>query len=204
MAVRSTGERSLDETIQAIRNLQFHPLEIEEERRKQILRQRAAELAGRAKAEPDAGSFLEVLVFGLGGERYAVDTSFVTEIHPLRGLTRIPLCPPFVRGAAAVRGRIVSVVDIKQLLHFPDGGLTERDKIIVLRNDREEMAILAEELFGLEFIDRDAIDSSIGSLPGVDVEFFEGIGAGGVVLLDAGLILEDTRLHGSGARAILR
>ena len=67
-----------------------------------------------APAEEPAGRLVEVLEFELSGERYAVATSFVTEVFPLVSFTELFCTPPFVLGITNLRGRIVSIVDLRR------------------------------------------------------------------------------------------
>ena len=57
--------------------------------RKATLRQRAARLA-RPVAPDSAAGTVELLVFQLAWEDYAVETRFVREFYPLKDLTPIP------------------------------------------------------------------------------------------------------------------
>jgi chemotaxis-related protein WspB len=78
------------------------------------------------------------LLFQLGQDRYALDTSRVAEVLPLVDIARIPQAPPGVAGLFNYRGVPVPVIDLSQLtigrpaqsrlntrivlVHYPDGG----------------------------------------------------------------------------------
>jgi chemotaxis-related protein WspB len=80
------------------------------------------------------------LLFQLGQDRYALDTSRVAEVLPLVDITPIPQAPPGVAGLFNYRGEPVPVIDLSQLtigrpaqsrlntrivlVHYPDGGGT--------------------------------------------------------------------------------
>jgi purine-binding chemotaxis protein CheW len=51
-----------------------------------------------------------------GGERYALPVEQVQEIEPLRELTPLPRAPRETLGLVNIRGRIVPVLDLAQLL----------------------------------------------------------------------------------------
>jgi chemotaxis-related protein WspB len=77
------------------------------------------------------------LLFQLGQDRYALDTSRVAEVLPLVDITPIPQAPPGVAGLFNFRGVPVPVIDLSQLtigrpaqsrlntrivlVHYPDG-----------------------------------------------------------------------------------
>jgi chemotaxis-related protein WspB len=80
------------------------------------------------------------LLFQLGEDRYALDTSRIAEVLPLVDITPIPQAPSGVAGLFNYRGVPVPVIDLSQLtigrpaqrrlntrivlVHYPDGGGT--------------------------------------------------------------------------------
>lgn len=66
---------------------------------------------------------LQVVVFGLVDkskvrEEYGVSIEQVREIRALENITRVPKAPTHVRGVMNLRGKIISVIDVKQKLGF--------------------------------------------------------------------------------------
>ncbi len=88
-----------------------------------ILRERAVHLARPTGSSTPQGALLELLEFRLASERYAVETRYVSEVHPLRDLTPLPGTPPFVRGIVNLRGRILPVYDLKSSSRCPSKAL---------------------------------------------------------------------------------
>jgi len=60
-----------------------------EEKRK-ILKERARVLAREQEAEGRREERLEIVEFLLAGERYAIESSWVREVYPLKDLTPLP------------------------------------------------------------------------------------------------------------------
>lgn len=58
-----------------------------------------------------------MLVFQLGNDRYALETSHVVEIVPSLFLRKLPHAPEYVGGIFNYRGTIVPVIDLCQLSH---------------------------------------------------------------------------------------
>jgi len=54
---------------------------------------------------------LEILVFEVGGSRLSIPLELVEEVVPSGIVTGIPNSPPFLLGLAAVRGKILGVID---------------------------------------------------------------------------------------------
>jgi chemotaxis signal transduction protein len=53
----------------------------------------------------------ECLVFEVGGHHFSIPLAQVEEVVPATTITRIPNSPPFLLGLAAVRGRVMVVID---------------------------------------------------------------------------------------------
>ncbi len=78
-----------------------------------LMQQRARELARPLADGAAEGEHIEVLEFILAHERYAIETAWVQEVYPLRQLTPLPGTPAFVLGVVNVRGKIISVMDLR-------------------------------------------------------------------------------------------
>jgi purine-binding chemotaxis protein CheW len=127
--------------------------------------------------------------FRLGQERYAFPSSEVREVFPLTELTMLPSLPPFVLGVANVRGRILSVIDIRRLLDFGDTGLTNLHRAIILYGNGMELAVLADEIVGVHASDADKWQRSLPTLSGRREEYLKGVTREQVVVLDAAKLL---------------
>lgn len=69
------------------------------------------------KAIPeDADGFVTTT---LAGHCFALPISSVREVFLLSRITRVPLSPPGIIGVLNLRGRIVTVLDTRQILGFP-------------------------------------------------------------------------------------
>jgi len=132
---------------------------------------------------------MEILEFSLGPERYAFETSFVREVFPLTEITPLPGVPPYILGVVNVRGRILSVMDIRRLLDFANVGLTNLNKAIILHDGDMELAVLADEVAGVYAIDGDEGQRALATLSGRREEYLKGVTQDRVVVLDAEKLL---------------
>ena len=156
---------------------------------REILRRRARELAKTPAAEMGGARLMELLEFSLGPERYAFETSFVREVFPLTEITPLPGVPPYILGVVNVRGRILSVMDIRRLLDFANVGLTNLNKAIILHDGDMELAVLADEVAGVYAIDGDEGQRALATLSGRREEYLKGVTQDRVVVLDAEKLL---------------
>jgi purine-binding chemotaxis protein CheW len=165
-----------------------------EEKRRSILKERARALALETGPAAAVKDFIDVIEFRLASEAYAIEYSFVREVHPLRDFTPLPGTPPFVLGIVNLRGKIISVVDLRVFFNLPARGLGDLNKVIVVRDDGMEFGILADEVTGVRTIPRIGIQPPIPTLPGIGSEYLIGITDEGMPVLDAKTILRDERI----------
>ena len=72
-----------------------------------------------ASRRADLGKRVEYVSFALAGEAYAVPISFVAEILKPLPITPMPRAPSVVMGVMTVRGRLVTVLDLRRRLRLP-------------------------------------------------------------------------------------
>jgi purine-binding chemotaxis protein CheW len=161
------------------------------EARRSILKERARALAHDQDSASEAGEMLDVILFQLAAETYAIESVFVREVYPLRDFTTLPGLPAFVLGIVNVRGQIVSVVNLKTFFGLPDRGLGELNKLIIIRNDGMEFGILADLMLGTVSIPVESIQPPLPGISDIGAAYLRGVTAERVVILDGDRILRD-------------
>jgi len=165
------------------------------EERRVILRARARVLAQERQGDEDfSQSRLEVVEFLLASEHYGIELTYIREIHALTEFTPLPGTPAFVLGLTNVRGRILSVIDIKKLFDLPGKGLTDLNKVIVVRTHQMELGILADAVLGVRSIALNKFQTSLPTLTGIRAEYLKGITNHPLVVLDVAKILSDEKI----------
>jgi len=161
---------------------------------KAVLKARARALAEPGHADDPEEERIDILEFLLSGETYAIQTSFIAETFPLVDFTPLFCTPPFVVGIINVRGRIVSIVDMRRFFDLPVVGLSNLNRVIVVRDGKMELGILDDSIIGMRSLALQDLQSSLPTLTGIREEFLIGVTADRLVLLDMGKILADRRL----------
>ncbi|HTW95092.1 MAG TPA: chemotaxis protein CheW [Tepidisphaeraceae bacterium] len=160
----------------------------------QILKARARDLARPAAGNARADKTVDVIEFLLATERYAIEHSFVREVHPLRDLTPLPCTPSFVRGIVNVRGRIVAVLDFRRFFGLPEAGIADVHSVIILHAEGIELGLEADAIAQVRAIPASRIHPPLETITGVGAHFLHGITDDHVAVLDAAKILADPRL----------
>ncbi len=93
------------------------------------------------------------LIFRVEKERYALPLEAVREVViPPVQWSRIPRAPPAVHGVVNLRGRVVTVVELRGLLALE--GQSASQKLVLLDRGRRDLGLLVTEVDGIETIDR--------------------------------------------------
>ena len=163
-----------------------------------ILKQRARILSQEARNNEAGEEYIEILEFLLAQERYGIETRHIREVYPLKELTPLPSTPPFVLGVVNARGRIVPVVDIKTIFGLPDRGLTDLNKLIIVRANGMELGLLADTIVGVQRVPLQGIQPSLPTLSGIRADYLKGVTKERLVIIDAEKMLLDEKLlvHG--------
>jgi purine-binding chemotaxis protein CheW len=159
--------------------------------RRELLEARARQLA-RVPDEPArAGEVLELVGFVLAGERYGIESRFVREVARLFQFTPVPGMPAFVLGVTNMRGEILALFDLRQLLGVVTEGVTDLGRIVVLGEHRREFGLLADAASEILYVPRASLaqtETAWGR------QYLQGVSPDGVIVLDGEALLNDPRL----------
>ena len=87
------------------------------------------------------GSYLEVVVFEVGGRRYGLLASDVRELVRVAALLPLPRAPAVVEGILNLRGRVVPVYDIRSRFGLPPKAVELTDHLIVAQAGERLVAV---------------------------------------------------------------
>jgi purine-binding chemotaxis protein CheW len=172
-------------------SVQQSPGKLSRDEKNKILRERAQALAKKPEETNKEGQHFEIVEFQLADERYGIESGFVQEIYPLKELTQLPFVPSFVMGIINVRGQVLSVIDLKKFFDLPDGGLTDLNKVIIIKSEKMEFGVLADAVIGVKTIPVADLQPPMVTLTGIRLEYLKGITDEQLVVLDASKILSD-------------
>lgn len=109
---------------------------------------------------------LQIVVFRLGTELYGVDIGTVMEINTLQKITPVPRAPQDVRGIINLRGRVITVVDLRTRLGLPDDNDTRDTRIMVVEAAETTVGCLVDAVQEVVTLSTDTIEpaESVSSL----------------------------------------
>lgn len=151
-------------------------------------------MAQRPTGDTASASLIPVVGFVLYPEHYAVEVTYVKEVLKLHEFTPMPGTPSFVVGVVNYRGSILSVLNLKTLFGLTGRGLTELNKIVVLRCDDMEFGVLADSVTGNHNLSADQLAPPPLHTDSAGMSFLKGTTPEGIILLDAYQMLKSNKL----------
>lgn len=151
-----------------------------------ILRSRALALATPPENTAPATKMLQLLVFTLSGERFGVEIAHVLEVARLRELIPVPCTPVFVFGVTHYRGRILTVLDLRQPLNLAgkDKAVAEGKRVISVEVGGMTFGIVADTVVGTLSIPAHKVGPPSATLSGLSLAITRGITDELITILD--------------------
>ena len=144
---------------------------------------------------------IEVVVFKVDEEEFALKISTIKEIIRVPVLTKIPDAPQYISGLCSLRGNLLPVIDSRKLFGMPDKDLAESSRIIVTEIHGKLVGLVSDKVSEVISVEENVIKEPPSSLKGVDGGVIKGIlifenGKRVVMLLDAEKLIKFGTLDG--------
>lgn len=156
---------------------------------KKLLKKRAAHLASGIVFRDDEGTMKEFLEFGLSGEHYAIESSFVSEAMTVQDLTPIPGTHGYLLGLMNVRGRIIPVVNLKKFFRLKEEGIEASAKAIIMQSQTYEVAFLADTVLSTSRITEPKIKPVPSNINGIASEHLLGVTGEALIIIDGASLI---------------
>jgi purine-binding chemotaxis protein CheW len=116
---------------------------------------------------------MEIVVFSLDEPRYALDLSTVERVVRAVEVTPLPKAPEIVLGVINLQGRVVTVVDVRKRFRLPGREVNIDDRFIISRTSRRLVALMADDVIGVQKLGKQQILSADQDLP--FAEYIKGV-----------------------------
>ena len=94
-----------------------------------------------------------LMLLRLGKRWFAVDVMAIEEVALKGPVTRVPKAPSHILGVTTLRGRLITVVGLEQMIGgagiLPLENSATLPRLLVVRDGEYEMALVAEEIHGM-------------------------------------------------------
>ncbi len=160
---------------------------------------------GMADVATQAVGAMKLVCFRLHAQEYGADITEVKETIPVRPITRVFLTPPWLAGIINLRGDVVAVLDLAQLLGLPASTVTDDSRIIIARVDGVVGGLLVDQLAELRTVQTAAVQPPPPTLSAEGAALLRGVitidGGAAVRVLDLPALFESERLRAFRRRA---
>ncbi len=181
-----------------------HPIDAGMHSMEQIERiwaQRAEQFA-QVEGEEEAGEQIEILLVSLGGEQYGLEVRYVTSVRPRDRITRIPRLPEWIAGIVHLRGRMLSVIDLRLYLGLPQGSGASGESFVFVQTPAMQVVFLVDDVASVEEMplreqrsgDREMHHLPAGYVRAVVEARGDAVRQQYITVLDVAAILSDPRL----------
>lgn len=93
----------------------------------------------------------------IGGIRYAIEISYITEFAHLKQCVPLPCCPQYILGVINLRGEILSVIDMTSLLNIQN--IADKKDIVILQFESKRIALAVQRVEDFRYFDRHLISA---------------------------------------------
>lgn len=102
---------------------------------------------------------MQVVIFTLGKEKFALETRLVHGIEKKMAITKVPTAPHFINGLVNLRGNIVPIINLKSYLGMES--VKEEENIIIVEIDEERFGLMVDNVYEVVEISNDMIEKVI-------------------------------------------
>jgi len=87
-----------------------------------------------------------LVVFKLNGTNFGIRGEKIREVLDIVTITFVPRSPDFIAGIINVRGRILTILDMANLLGLPSFSVDRNSKILFLENNKMDIGFMVKSL----------------------------------------------------------
>lgn len=118
---------------------------------------------------------VQVVVFRLNAEEYALPIHEVKDINRISEITKLPQSPAFLAGVINLREAVIPVVNIRCKLGLAEHDLTDEARIVIAELDGQNMGMIVDSVEEVIIIPGADVELPLPS-PKEDTEHIVGIG----------------------------
>ena len=118
---------------------------------------------------------IQMVVFKLLKEEFAIEVTSVESIIKFQAITKIPHAPDFVVGVTNLRGNIVPVINLNKRLELPQTEQDEETRIIVVILKDSKVGMVVDGVTQVIEIEESEIEPTPTVTMSIDSSFIRGI-----------------------------
>lgn len=132
------------------------------EEKKELTVEDVRKQASLEQRQEDVGRLVQLIIFKLGNEEYALNIDQIKEVVLTPGIAKIPQTPDYIMGVANIRGSVIAIVDLENKFNLIEHG-DEDPKghyTLVVESESFKIGILVKEVPNTLTVSERDIDNS--------------------------------------------
>jgi purine-binding chemotaxis protein CheW len=141
---------------------------------------------------------LQVVGFRIGNETFGLPISIVREIVRVPTITAVPNAPDYIEGVINLRGKIISVVDLRKRFGETDIQPAKKNRIVVVELAERSIGLLVNSASEVLRIPPAEIETPQNLFQDGEVDYVTGVAklkGRLVILLDLNKVIRRSELH---------
>lgn len=123
----------------------------------------------------EEASLVTVVTMRVNGQLFAIPVGQVRDVLHVQKVTAVPLAPPDIMGSLNLRGRIVTVMDVRRRLALPARGEGEKGMLIVVELRQELYSFMVDSVGDVMTLESEQVESKPGNLDACWREVCDGV-----------------------------
>ncbi|MEI8350135.1 MAG: chemotaxis protein CheW [Candidatus Omnitrophota bacterium] len=111
---------------------------------------------------------MKIVVFSVGDKEYGADIIQVREVIRMRPVISIPDVADFVEGVVSLRGKIITLINLRVKLGLAKQKLQKTNRIIITQFNEHMAGVIVDNVSGVLNITQEAITMPDDMLKGAD------------------------------------
>ncbi len=144
----------------------------------------------------------EVVIFQVGNVLCGVDITQIQEINKHLEITPVHHAPSYVKGVINLRGKIVTVIDMRIKFGLPPLDVAHEARMVVIRWQGEQIGLYVDRIHDVLKIEAEDIVAPPANVSGLSGTFFTGMyptDTGLVALLNSKEVLKQDTMAALGS-----
>src|SRR3954471_17374572 len=144
---------------------------------------------------------LQLVGFRIGNETFGVPINLVREIVRVPDITAVPDAPDYIEGVINLRGKIISVVDLRKRFGEREITRTKKNRILVTELDKKRIGLIVDSASEVLKVPRTEVDAPPNVFEEGELNYVTGVGKLNgrlIILIELGKILQRGELKRLG------
>lgn len=153
--------------------------------KQEILKARAQVMTSlEEESDSDQDGQMQLVEFQLANEHYCIETQHVQEVSAYKDFTPLPGSSSALLGLINIRGKIYSLLDLKNIFGLECNAKTRTNVIILLNHPDIYIGIVADNLIGMTKIAGILVQPTLETFSGKKFEYLKGVTPDGLAVIN--------------------